>query len=236
MATLAPSPQPSDLHALRTACESRPLPDTAACSGFQPARPRMLAFPAARRLGARSPRRRGSPAAGRDGVSRVAVRRLPGRHGRRRLPPWRLCVSAAAAPYRLGLPGRACRPGCGRASRLTRAAAGNASPPSLIGLRQNPPGPEQNGQKTRGAAHRRRVVPPSLPRSFDKTRGVQVRAGTVDTSCVAFRYGDRAADLVHPRAAVPTLPLGPTPVLDPAVRTCQIPGLMARTATADTTG
>ena len=133
MATLAPSPQPSDLHALRTACESRPLPDTAACSGFQPARPRMLAFPAARRLGARSPRRRGSPAAGRDGVSRVAVRRLPGRHGRRRLPPWRLCGSAAAAPYRLGLPGRACRPGYGRASRLTRAAAGNASPPSLLG-------------------------------------------------------------------------------------------------------
>ena len=82
--------------------------------------------------------------------------------------------------------------------------------PSLpFGLRQNPPGPEQNGQKTRGAAHRRRVVPPSLPRSFDKTRGVQVRAGTVDTSCVAFRYGDRAADLVHPRAASRPCPSAP---------------------------
>ena len=171
MATPAPtpSPQPSGLHALCCQRARAGRHSDAAGGGFHSARPGiagLLLLGAAVLVLLASG---AAPAPPRDGLSGVAIRRLPGsRDGRRPVP--RLCEPATAAPCRLGLPRLEQRPG--RNGRSAGAKRGGQRRPRLkpsfprrAGCAEIRHDKGRDGQEIRGVARPRRTAPLDVPRN-----------------------------------------------------------------------
>ena len=138
--------------------------------------------PAAWRVGARSTYRRGD-SAGRDGVSRVAVRRMP-RGLQRRRHPGRLRGAAAASLCRMGFSALGRR--CGRdgrrvgANRCCGQPGTELSPLGACAPRRFPdptltprhPGPRST-----------LLCPPDPVSSWSPTLGLMAETATADTPC-----------------------------------------------------
>ncbi len=200
---------------------------------------------AARRRGSRSPRPRGGAGAGRDGLSSVAIRRLPGsRDGRRPVP--RLCEPATAAPCRLGLPRLEQRPG--RNGRSAGAKRGGQRRPRLkpsfprrAGCAEIRHDKGRDGQEEPGRARPRRTAPLDVPRNGPADgRGCSSGRLRSIPPGVASPSRDRGRGLGTPAARSPDLslsaPAGPYSISPSEPVSPPRPELMAKTPAADTSG